>query len=61
MTQLDALKTGDFSQIEGYSKENIEETGFTEAQLKDLMTILFGKSTYIKLIRLIRLVIQKQM
>ena len=30
MTQLDALKTG----------------GFTEAQLKDLMTSLFGKSTY---------------
>lgn len=25
---------------------NIEETGFTEAQLKDLMTSLFGKSTY---------------
>lgn len=31
MTQLDALKTGDFSQLEGYSKEAIEETGFTEA------------------------------
>ena len=46
MTQLDALKTGDFSQIEGYSKEDLEETGFTEAQLKDLMTSLFGKSTY---------------
>ena len=46
MTQLDALKTGDFSQLEGYSKEAIEETGFTEAQLKDLMTSLFGKSTY---------------
>ena len=45
MTQLDALKTGDFSQLEGYSKEAIEETGFTEAQLKDLMTSLFGKST----------------
>lgn len=40
------LKTGDFSQLEGYSKEAIEETGFTEAQLKDLMTSLFGKSTY---------------
>ena len=48
MTQLDALKTGDFSQLEGYSKEAIEETGaaVTVAQLKDLMTSLFGKSTY---------------
>lgn len=33
MTQLDALKTGDFSQLEGYSKEAIEETGFTEAKV----------------------------
>lgn len=46
MTQLDALKTGDFSQIEGYSKEDLEATGVTEAQLKDLMTSFFGKSTY---------------
>ena len=31
MTQLDALKTGDFSQLEGYNKEDLEATGVTEA------------------------------
>lgn len=46
MTQLDALKTGDFSQLEGYNKEDLEATGVTEAQLKDLMNSFFGKSTY---------------
>lgn len=46
MTQLDALKTGDFSQLEGYNKEDLEATGVTEAQLKDLMNSFFGQSTY---------------
>lgn len=46
MTQLDALKTGDFSQLEGYDKKELEATGVTEAQLKDLMNSFFGKSTY---------------
>ena len=46
MTQLDALKTGDFSHLEGYNKEDLEATGVTEAQLKDLMNSFFGKSTY---------------
>lgn len=47
MTQLDAIKTGNFSQLEGYSKEKIEATGFSEAQLKDLLNSFFGESTYI--------------
>ena len=40
MTQLDALKTGDFSQLEGYNKEDLEATGVTEAQLKGLSFVL---------------------
>ncbi len=46
MTQLDALKTGDFSQLDGYDKEQLEATGVSEAQVKDLMTSFFGQSNY---------------
>lgn len=46
MTQLDALKTGDFSQLPGYNKAQFEAVGLNEAQLKDLMNSFFGQSTY---------------
>ena len=46
MTQLDALKTGDFSSMPGYDKEIIEQLGISEADIKNLVSSAFGKPTY---------------
>lgn len=46
IAQLNAIKTGDFTGLKGYDKDQFSKEGISEAQVKDLMTSFFGKSEY---------------